>query len=89
MVSSSLCPHISFLDISYSVSFVVKGQQPWGPITYSTTTGKFLFFSQPVAALGGPQIKLGEPWSQLGGSQSQLGGPWIQLGVPPSKLEKP
>ena len=28
MVSGSLCPHISFLDVSYSVSFVVRGQRP-------------------------------------------------------------
>ena len=28
MVSGSLCPLVSFLDVSYSVSFVVKGQQP-------------------------------------------------------------
>ena len=27
MVSSSLCPLISFLDVSYSVSFVVMGLQ--------------------------------------------------------------
>ncbi len=31
MVSGSLCPLISFLDISDSVSFVVRGQRPrWG-----------------------------------------------------------
>ena len=28
MVSGSLCPHISFLDVSFSVSFVVRGQRP-------------------------------------------------------------
>ncbi len=28
MVSSSLCPLISFIDVSYSVSFVVKRQRP-------------------------------------------------------------
>ena len=28
MVSGSLCPLISFLDVSHSVSFVVRGQQP-------------------------------------------------------------
>ena len=28
MVSGSLCPLISFLDVSYLVSFVVRGQRP-------------------------------------------------------------
>ena len=28
MVSVSLCPLISFLDVSFSVSFVVRGQRP-------------------------------------------------------------
>ena len=28
MVSGSLCPLISFLDVSFSVSFVVRGQRP-------------------------------------------------------------
>ena len=28
MVSGSPCPLISFLDVSYSVSFVVRGQRP-------------------------------------------------------------
>ena len=28
MVSGSLCPLFSFLDVSYSVSFVVRGQRP-------------------------------------------------------------
>ncbi len=28
MVSGSPCPLISFLDISFSVSFVVRGQRP-------------------------------------------------------------
>ena len=28
MVSGSLCPLISFLDVSYSVSFIVRGQRP-------------------------------------------------------------
>ena len=28
MVSGSLCPLISFLNVSYLISFVVRGQQP-------------------------------------------------------------
>ena len=59
MVSGFLYPLISFLDVSYSVNFVVRGQRPIAT-TYSITTkidlphfSDFYLTSEPAGGKGG------------------------------------
>ena len=73
MVSSSQSPLISLLDVSYSVSFVVRGQRPRRgndlghhhigrasePAGRASKQARGA--SVEAAMLGGPQIKLSEP----------------------------
>ena len=84
MVSGSLCPLISFLDVSFSVSFVVRGQRPrrgrW-PMA-SPHREIFSIFLVWWESKKGPQSQLRGPQNQLRGPQSQLRGPQTQLGGP-------
>ena len=69
MVSGSLCPLISFLDVSYSVSFAVRGQRPRRGVSASKDSSKM---GRPQKQLRGPQRELRVPKNQQGGPQSQL-----------------
>ena len=66
MVSGSLCPLISILDVSFSVSFVVRGQRPrrgrWPMASpHRGIFSVFLVFVQPQSQLEGPQKQVGGP----------------------------
>ena len=71
MVSGSLCPLISFLDVSYSVRFIVRGSGPVGDNDlWHHHIGRFSSFFSFLFKLswkGFRASKLGEPQSQLGG----------------------
>ena len=69
--SAVLCPLISFLDMSYSISFVAAVESPHRDI-FSEPAGRSSEpagraskrargASEEATMLGGPQIKLGEP----------------------------
>ena len=66
MVSGSLCPLLRFFDVSYLVSFVVRGSGPVGDDD---------LWYQHIVELVGAWSRLAGPWSLLEGPQSQLGGP--------------
>ena len=101
MVSGSLCPLIIFFDVSYLVSFVVRGSGPAGdddlwyhhigePLgAWSQLGGPWSLLECPQSQLGGLWSQLGGPWSRLEGSLSKLGVPWSQLGGLLSLLRGP
>ena len=101
MVSGSPCPLISFINVSFSVIFVVRGQRPRrGQWPMVPPQGNFHFFLNQLRGscstgrasesweLGEPQSQRGGPQGQLVGPQSQPGGPQSQLGGPGGRRKK-